>query len=172
LQDISAGRVVAGVGSGWLEAEFAALGEDFAGRGATTDGRVDLIRAALAGERDDFAAATSPVPFLAAGNGPRILRRATLLDGWHPIAQQPEQIRAGVAALPPSCRVALRTRLGLGKERRERPLFGTHDEIAADLMAFAEAGVTDLVVDHTSTTLADIERDVRELAKLNGAVGD
>jgi alkanesulfonate monooxygenase SsuD/methylene tetrahydromethanopterin reductase-like flavin-dependent oxidoreductase (luciferase family) len=172
LQELSGGRLVVGVGSGWLEAEFAALGENFAGRGATTDQRISEIRAALAGTRDDFVGVRQPIPLLAAGNGPRILRRASLLDGWHPIAQTPEQIRAGVAALPSGSHVALRTRLGLGKERRERPLYGTVDEIGADLAAYADAGVTDLVVDHSNTNIDDIERDLRALAKLIGDVRD
>jgi hypothetical protein len=155
-----------------MEAEFAALDEDFANRGATTEHRLDVMRDALAGKRDDFAALAQPMPFLAAGNGTRILRRATLLDGWHPIAQRPEEIRAGVDALPSGARVALRTRLGIDKDRRERPLFGTHAEIAADLSAYSVAGVTDLVVDHTGITLDDIDRDLRELAKLIGDVRD
>ena len=172
LHDLSGGRLIIGLGSGWLEAEFAALGEDFTNRGETTEQRLAVIRAALAGDRDDFAAVRPAIPMLAAGNGPRILRRATLLDGWHPIAQTPEQIRTGVAALPPGARVALRTRLGLGKDRRERPLFGTPEEIATDLASYADAGVTDLVVDHTSTTLDDIDNDIRELSKLIGDVRD
>jgi alkanesulfonate monooxygenase SsuD/methylene tetrahydromethanopterin reductase-like flavin-dependent oxidoreductase (luciferase family) len=170
LQDLSGGRLVAGIGSGWLEAEFVALHEDFAGRGRTTDIRLDEMREALAGKRDDFAAVEPPIPFLAAGNGPRILRRAARLDGWHPIAQTPDQVHAGVAALPPGVRVALRTRLGVGKDRGNRPLFGTHQEIAADLAAYAEAGLTDLVVDHSSEDLDEIERDIRTLAKLIGDV--
>src|SRR5437868_2896352 len=170
LQELSGGRLVLGVGSGWLEAEFAALEEDFTGRGTTTDDRLGTIRAALAGERGDFGAVSAPIPMMAAGNGPRILRRAAYLDGWHPIAQTPEQIRVGVASLPEGARIALRTRLGLGKDRRDRPLFGTTDEVVADLAAYADAGVTDLVVDHTNTNLADIERDIRELAKLIGDV--
>jgi alkanesulfonate monooxygenase SsuD/methylene tetrahydromethanopterin reductase-like flavin-dependent oxidoreductase (luciferase family) len=171
LQDFSGGRLVVGVGSGWLESEFAALGADFAARGATTDERVSVIRAALAGEVEGFAAPAVVVPLLAAGNGPRILRRAALLDGWHPIARRPEEIRAGVAALPTGARVAVRTRLGLGRDRRDRPLFGTHAEISADIDAYAAAGLTHLVVDHTATALDDIERDLRELAKLIGDVG-
>jgi alkanesulfonate monooxygenase SsuD/methylene tetrahydromethanopterin reductase-like flavin-dependent oxidoreductase (luciferase family) len=172
LQDVSGGRVVAGVGSGWLEAEFAALGVDFAARGATTDERLATIGAALAGERADFAPVVHPISFLAAGNGGRILRRAALLDGWHPIALSPEQVRVGAAALPAGARIALRTRLGLGRDRGDRPLFGTMDDIVGDIWEYADAGVTDLVVDHTGTTLDDIERDLRELAKLIGDVRD
>jgi alkanesulfonate monooxygenase SsuD/methylene tetrahydromethanopterin reductase-like flavin-dependent oxidoreductase (luciferase family) len=170
LQELSGGRLIVGVGSGWLEAEFAALEEDFACRGLTTDGRLAAIRDALDGKRDDFARVEPPIPFLAAGNGPRIRRRAALLDGWHPIAQTPDQIRIGAESLPADARIALRTRLGLGKDRRDRPLFGTPEEIAVDLAAYADAGLTDLVVDHTSEDLHDIERDLRELAKLIGDI--
>ncbi|MFL6238222.1 MAG: LLM class flavin-dependent oxidoreductase [Actinomycetes bacterium] len=170
LQELSGGRMTVGVGSGWLEAEFAALHEDFADRGVTTDERIEVMRHALRGERDDFLAVQPPIPFLAAGNGTRILRRASVLEGWHPIAQTPEEIRAGVAALPDNPRVALRTRLGLGSDRRDRPLFGTHDEVSADLRAYASAGVTDLVVDHSTDDLTDIERSIRELDKLIGEI--
>jgi alkanesulfonate monooxygenase SsuD/methylene tetrahydromethanopterin reductase-like flavin-dependent oxidoreductase (luciferase family) len=158
LQELSGGRLVVGVGSGWLESEFAALEEDFACRGLTTDARLAAIRDALAGKRDDFARVDPAIPFLAAGNGPRIRRRAALLDGWHPIAQRPEAIAVGAAELPDGARIALRTRLGVGKERRDRPLFGTPDELVADLSAY------------TGDTLDDIERDLREFAKLIGDV--
>ncbi len=170
LQELSGGRLIVGVGSGWLEAEFAALEEDFACRGLTTDARLAAIREALSGKRDDFANVEPVIPFLAAGNGPRILRRAALLDGWHPIAQRPEAIRSGAAQLPDTARIALRTRLGLGKDRRDRPLFGTADDVAADLAAYADAGLTDLVVDHSSDNLGDIERDLREFANVIGDV--
>jgi alkanesulfonate monooxygenase SsuD/methylene tetrahydromethanopterin reductase-like flavin-dependent oxidoreductase (luciferase family) len=166
LQELSGQRVVAGVGSGWSEAEFAALGEDFATRGAITDARVAVIRAALHGEIDDFAPPSTPVPLLAGGNGPRVLRRAAALDGWHPIALTPAQVAEGVAQLPAGHRVALRTRLGLGRERRGRPLFGTPDDVAIDLAAYADDGVTDLVVDYASQTLAEVERDLRALAEI------
>ncbi|MDX6287708.1 MAG: hypothetical protein QOG53_3193 [Frankiales bacterium] len=166
LQELSGGRVVAGAGSGWSEAEFAALGEDFESRGAVTDERVEVIRAALHGEIDDFAPPSTPVPLLAGGNGPRVLRRAALLDGWHPIALTPGEVAAGVAQLPAGHRVALRTRLGLGRERRDRPLFGTPDDVGIDLAAYADDGVTDLVVDYAAQALDEVERDLRALAEI------
>jgi alkanesulfonate monooxygenase SsuD/methylene tetrahydromethanopterin reductase-like flavin-dependent oxidoreductase (luciferase family) len=171
LQSLCGERVVAGVGSGWLESEFEALGADFAGRGATTDQRVDEIHAVLAGERPDFVTSAPPVPLLAAGNSPRNLARAARLDGWHPIGRPPAFIADRAAELPAGHRVALRTRLGWQRERKDRPLFGTPAEIADDLSAYAVAGVTDLVVDHAADALDDIERDLRELAKLIGDTG-
>ncbi|MFZ0715258.1 LLM class flavin-dependent oxidoreductase, partial [Mycobacterium sp.] len=37
IHDLSHGRLILGVGVGWLEAEFDLLGIDFASRGAATD---------------------------------------------------------------------------------------------------------------------------------------
>jgi alkanesulfonate monooxygenase SsuD/methylene tetrahydromethanopterin reductase-like flavin-dependent oxidoreductase (luciferase family) len=78
----------------------------------------------------------------------------------------PGQVAEGVAQLPPGHRVALRTRLGLGRERRDRPMFGTPDDVAIDLAAYADDGVTDLVVDYVSRELADVDKDLRALAEI------
>src|SRR6202030_4119449 len=45
LDRLSSGRVVAGVASGWLEAEFRALNVSFENRGAYTDEAIGLMRA-------------------------------------------------------------------------------------------------------------------------------
>lgn len=50
IDSLSGGRVIAGVGVGWSEAEYTALGYDFANRGARMDETIDLLRAAW---RDD-----------------------------------------------------------------------------------------------------------------------
>ncbi|MGH7788918.1 MAG: TIGR03619 family F420-dependent LLM class oxidoreductase, partial [Candidatus Binatia bacterium] len=50
LDALSAGRVILGVGAGHLEAEFAALGVDFARRGALLDEAIDAIAAAFTDE--------------------------------------------------------------------------------------------------------------------------
>ena len=170
LQDVSGGRLTVGVGSGWLESEFVALEEDFAARGAVTDERIDLIRAALRGDDPAFGAVPAAVPLLAAGNSRRNLERAARLDGWHPIGRPPAFISERAASLPAGHRVALRVRLGLGRDRKDRPLFGSPDEIAADVAAYATAGVTDLVVDYATDALVEVEGYLREFAKLIGEV--
>jgi probable F420-dependent oxidoreductase len=88
LDELSAGRVILGVGAGHVEAEFDALGVPFAERGRLTDEAVDGIRAAWA--------ATDPVqqpqprqrpgpPIWIGGSSPAALRRAaTRGDGWLP----------------------------------------------------------------------------------------
>src|SRR3954447_26520520 len=80
LQDIAGGRFMLGVGSGWLEEEFVALGVPFAERRARFDEALAVLRAAWAGGVVSFAghhvafervlvtAAPVPVPLILGGN--------------------------------------------------------------------------------------------------------
>jgi probable F420-dependent oxidoreductase len=54
LDTLSGGRVRLGIGVGWQQAEFEALGESFANRGRRTDEAIRLLRAYFADERVDF----------------------------------------------------------------------------------------------------------------------
>jgi probable F420-dependent oxidoreductase len=102
LDQLSGGRFVLGVGVGWAEQEFAALGVPFAERGAFSDDALEAIRAAWAGEvashRGPFVAfaevQTGPgparesgIPVWVGGNSPAARRRAVRFGAaWHPIA--------------------------------------------------------------------------------------
>jgi probable F420-dependent oxidoreductase len=50
LDAISSGRVIMGVGTGYLKGEYAALGADFEGRNAATDHALEAMKAAWRGE--------------------------------------------------------------------------------------------------------------------------
>ncbi len=97
IDALSGGRLILGVGSGWLEEEFDTLGADYASRGAVTDEALDTF-VSLWTRRDEgrsgrFAEirfAPTPVqdphpPILIGGNSRRAIRRAVELgQGWHP----------------------------------------------------------------------------------------
>jgi probable F420-dependent oxidoreductase len=97
LDFLSGGRLVLGIGAGWLEAEFDACGVPFADRGDLTDEAVDVLRACWsAGSAAGFEGPTirfadlkvrpvpaRPVPIWVGGNSRRALRRAVEKgDGW------------------------------------------------------------------------------------------
>lgn len=106
LDVLSGGRLTLGVAAGYLEAEFAALGADFASRNDRTDESLRALRAAWSGEPVRFEGAgfaargnaqrpapvqRSPLgrrpgpPLWIGGNSPRAIRRAVELgDGWAP----------------------------------------------------------------------------------------
>jgi probable F420-dependent oxidoreductase len=101
LDSLSGGRTIIGVGAGYLEPEFAALGADFAGRGARNDEVLRAMAAAWRGEPvemdgTDFTAVDNvlqPLPFqqphppvLIGGNSTAAIRRAvTMAQGWIPM---------------------------------------------------------------------------------------
>jgi probable F420-dependent oxidoreductase len=101
LDALSGGRVIVGVGAGYLEPEFAALGVDYAERNELTDEAIVALRAAWTGEsvtatgRHWQATGNTMLPRPAqrpgppiwvGGNSRRAIRRAVERgDGWMPM---------------------------------------------------------------------------------------
>ncbi|MBW2497002.1 MAG: TIGR03619 family F420-dependent LLM class oxidoreductase [Deltaproteobacteria bacterium] len=110
---LSGGRLTLGMGVGFLEGEFRALGADHARRGAVTDEYLSVMRrlwetegeVGFTGEHIAFEPAhflpkplQSPLPIWVGGNGRRGMRRAASLgDGWHPLFPSPEAYAEGRA---------------------------------------------------------------------------
>ena len=116
---LSGGRIIAGVGAGWMPEEFAALGTPpFAERGAVTDEYIQAWktlwtqdRPAMAGKYANFnnvvfepKPVSKPIPIWVGGESPRSLRRvAEHGDAWYPVSNNaqvmlntPEKLKAGV----------------------------------------------------------------------------
>ncbi len=105
LDDLSGGRTVVGVGAGWMEEEFDALGAAFAERGAVTDEHLQVMRTLWrdahpthAGERYQFPPlcadprpAQQPAPpiWIGGNSGAALRRAARLGEGWLPIWHRP-----------------------------------------------------------------------------------
>lgn len=105
LDALSDGRVILGVGAGYLEGEFEAVGADFAGRNDALDGAIRTMRAAWTGEPvDGVLSLPRPVqqpgpPIWIGGNSMRAIRRVVELgDGWGPM---PSPQRAAKALRTP-----------------------------------------------------------------------
>ena len=101
LDHLTSGRFVLGVGAGWAESEFVALGVPFAERGRITDEYLAVITRAWAEPSLSFEGdhvrfrevATGPAParrphppLWVGGLGTRAIRRAARFgDAWHPV---------------------------------------------------------------------------------------
>ncbi|MFP8870940.1 MAG: LLM class flavin-dependent oxidoreductase, partial [Myxococcota bacterium] len=107
LDSLTGGRVELGLGVGWLQEEFQALGVPWEKRGARNDEYVAAMKALWAGphaefhgEFVDFEPATcSPrpvngtIPILVGGDTPAAVRRAArIADGYFPGTNDPEQL--------------------------------------------------------------------------------
>ncbi len=92
---LSGNRVGLGVGMGWMEEEFEAMGTQFARRGKRADEMLDVMRKLWTGEivehhgeffdvppLEMLPAPTEPVPVYVGGVSDAALRRAARNDGW------------------------------------------------------------------------------------------
>lgn len=107
LDRLAPGRIVAGLASGWLEAEFRALNAPYEDRGKYTDEAIRLMRACWANENPEFTGdffklsgmrfgprpAAGRIPIQVGGISRRAIRRAVELgDGWHGTRMKPAQV--------------------------------------------------------------------------------
>jgi len=113
LDQVSNGRVIAGLGVGWLQNEFEALGANFHRRGAYTHEGIQVMQALWTQEFatfkgrftqfEDMAFEPKPVqkphiPIWVGGGVRRSLERAAELgDGWHPLSRPWPQLEAETA---------------------------------------------------------------------------
>lgn len=167
LDRLAGGRVVLGVGAGWLAEEFEALATPFESRGGRTDEWIALLRACWTGHPDAFdgdhyrlppgvvcqPTPARPVPILVGGTTRAALRRAREHgDGWLGIQSFD---RLDVASL-----AAATEQVGGGRKvLRLVGSTGHSADVARVMPQLADAGITDVVVD------IDWDEDVVEQAE-------
>jgi probable F420-dependent oxidoreductase len=159
LAHLSGGRVLLGVGVGWLEEEFAALGADFAQRGPITDEYIAAMRELWAGERpsfhgtwvsfDDAYCRPRPpggtVPIIIGGHSPAAARRAGRLgDGFFPARGAPAEL----------IDVVRRTADQAGRDPEAIEITTSLPDDLTDIPELAARGVSRLLV--PTTTMAGL----------------
>ena len=166
---LSGGRLVLGVGAGWLREEFEALGADFKSRGAVLDEWISIARGCWTGNvgpfegrfykvNDAIFCRPTPVrrvPVLIGGMSRHALQRVgRIADGW--LAQysleelSEDSIAAGLDTIRSAGVRAGRSETDLNGFRIVVRVTGADrklDLVADRLESLAGAGATELVVD-------------------------
>jgi hypothetical protein len=117
LDVVSNGRVLYGVGSGWMKAEFRRLAIPFRERAAITEEYLRAMKELWTAETprfagkyisfDDVAALPKPVqkggiPIYIGGFGDGPFRRvAAIGDGWYPMSLSPKDVVKGLGQIKP-----------------------------------------------------------------------
>lgn len=171
IQELSGGRLQLGVGVGWMDAEFRAVGVPRAERGKRTDAALDLLRRCFADdtvEENDqpflFRPRPARPPIFVGGAAPHALERAVRFgDGWMPMGGRPDQLAEPVARLRSLARASEKpvpeviVMAGLPLDDPPR---------AAALAAeYREAGVTRLAFGSRYPDAETFRREVDSLAK-------
>ena len=165
LDRLSEGRLVLGVGVGWLESEFAALGVPYRERGRRTDEAIAVLKTSCGADGADFL--PKPVqrphpPLWIGGRSAAAVRRAARSgDAWHPSHLTTEELRRRIPELHAECeragrspddvRVTTRRKLvrgaSAGDVETDRVLQGDAGAIAATVAELEQIGVAHLVVE-------------------------
>ncbi len=173
IQELSAERMILGVGSGWMREEFDALGVDFKKRGAIATETLRVIRHLFANEAEPYRGELISFPAFVfkprpkcppiwiGGNGANAIARVMEFgDGWHPMLRAAE-LGAAVARVKREAAARGKTAL----EIVARSGFPIDDTARARerLAQYAHAGVTYVIVD--LGRYADCAQFIREAEK-------
>jgi probable F420-dependent oxidoreductase len=185
---LSGGRMRLGVGVGWNDVEYEALGESFTNRGRRADEQIDVLRALWAEPAVTYTgrwhridnAGVNPrptrgaIPIWVGGNSEAALRRAGRLgDGWLPQRAPDDEARAMVGRLRDYARDAGRDPGQVGVEARLTVARSARDGWAGFAAGWDAIGATHLCVNTIGAGFSSVDehlaalRDVlQELAPL------
>jgi probable F420-dependent oxidoreductase len=190
---LSNGRLVVGVGAGWMQEEFTALSVPFEQRGPRTDEYLKVFRNLWETETSSFegeykqyakmrmfpkaaAERRGTIPLWVGGNGePSIRRAAQLGDGWHPINLGPKEFSRLVVRYREQCEkfgrqpgpICLRHMPG-GRTRPDGspwPLSGSPESQATDIRAYAAAGLDELMLSLSPKSVPDLVESLRKFMR-------
>ncbi len=180
LDYLSKGRVDFGIGVGWLEEEFDALGADFSARAARCNEYIAVMKALWGSDPVNFSGETvtiknaqanpkpvqSPHPpiFVGGESTPALRRVATLGDGWYGFGVAPEAVEEHMQRLDGHLEAA-------GRDRSEIKVYVCPNQLPVNpdtAAAYAEVGVDQLIVRAFGADLDDLDRRIEKLHASTG----
>jgi probable F420-dependent oxidoreductase len=174
IQELSAGRLLLGVGVGWMEAEFRAVGVAYRDRGRVTDATLAFVGRCFASDEVEsngqplLFLPRPPRPPILVGGGVQAFRRIVRFgDGWMPMLPKggdPELLRDPFASLRAEMRAA-------GKDEPEIAVLTElplDDPAAAAALVrgFAAVGATRLAHTWRYAEAAEFARAAERLVRL------
>jgi len=183
LDYLSGGRVDFGIGVGWLEEEFAALGMDFRNRGQRCNEYIDAMKALWGPDPVSFSGETvsinnaqanpkpvqSPHPpiFVGGESTPALRRVATHGNGWVGFGVGPDELPSHLERLETHLQAA-------GRDRSEIKIHISPNRAGVDAdmaAAYAEAGVDQLIVPLFGRDLDDLDARIAKTQARTGLLG-
>jgi probable F420-dependent oxidoreductase len=182
---LTRGKLRLGVGLGWNEVEYEALGQNFSDRGARLTEQVALLRrlwsetsVTVAGDHEHVTGAgiaplpvQRPIPIWIGARADVALRRAgRIADGWFPMDQPGPALARSTAIVHAAAEQAGRDPTALGMEGRIS--LGSQDSSSIDqqVAAWRDAGATHLSINTMGAGFSTVDEHIAALASAGQAV--
>lgn len=168
LDHLSQGRLMLGLGIGWLREEFEAIGVPFERRGKRADEYLQALKVIWSGDEvniqgdfikwQNFVMRPTPaqpggVPLIVGGVSPPAIRRLVAYgDGWYVVGKDLDDYRAHMQALDEECRRQ-------GRDRRELEItayWNYYGEGLESLAVYEALGVDRLLVNMHAMRESDV----------------
>lgn len=177
---LSNGRLRLGVGIGWNEVEFQALGEDFSNRGVRSEEQISLLRKLWTNEVIDFqgkwhsvkAAGLNPlpiqrpIPIWMGGGADAVLRRVVkIADGWFPQIKPDKDGKEKIAKLVEYSEAAGRDPSTIGIEGRINLKDYPEEQWARTVQAWQSLGVSHLSINTMGSGFNSVEQHIEALSQ-------
>ena len=174
LDVLSKGRLIVGLGVGWLREEIESFGVPFESRAAWSDEAIELLSESWRTDHLNFAGKyfscrdvnlspkphQSNLPLWIGGQSLAALRRAVRLGtGWHPATNSFDELSSGIELLRAECEragrkfeditLSLRALFQISKtpEMGDALLFGPAERIIQDCRRLREIGISHVVLE-------------------------
>jgi len=174
---LTRGKFRMGIGIGWNQVEYEALGRDFSTRGRRLEEQITLMRrlwteqtVTFNGTFDKITGAglaplpvQRPIPVWIGAQSPRAYRRAGRIgDGWFPQMSPGPKLDEAVQTVAQAATEAGRDPASLGMEGRIS--WQNQDQVAAELRQWRGAGATHVSVNTMGASLKTVDDHLGALA--------
>ena len=182
---LSAGRLRLGIGIGWNQVEYEALGENFGDRGKRSEEQIEVMRALWTQELVTFDGrwhkitdaglnpmpVQRPIPVWFGGNSDQVLDRiARIGDGWITTLRADERGRGAVEKLRQLAHEHGRDPAEIGIESWVQLRNRTPEECLEDIATWEELGVTHVSVGTMNAGFASPDDHIKAITALKEAM--
>ena len=184
---LTGGRLRLGVGIGWNDVEYEALGETFGNRGRRSEEQIELMRLLWTQEVVNYDGryhkvthaginplpVQRPIPIWFGGGAPKVVDRIGRLgDGWFPQFKPDGQGQEQIARMKEIAVGSGRDPGAIGIEGRVSISEGNPDEWNKTAAAWGEVGATHLSVNTMRAGLSGPDEHIEAIRRFKEAVTD
>jgi probable F420-dependent oxidoreductase len=182
---LTGGRLRLGIGIGWNEVEYEALGESFTNRGRRSEEQIELLRLLWTQESVDFDGryhrvtnaginplpVQRPIPIWLGGGEDRVIRRiGKMADGWFPQFQPDSAGQEKIAEMREHATKAGRDPKAIGIEGRVAYATDKQEDWEKMAAAWDEAGATHLSVNTMRAGLKGPDQHIEAIKRFKETV--